>query len=300
VNELTGKGFYQKCDFINTSSQIDSRVAANAIKDAEISLNSSRIHILPFGRRSFNFGHWHLNTLSSIYLALKHVPDAIVVLPMLNKWQKESLVSLGLYDKNKIIEIPLLESCIVPNAMFFSTTFTWHGIPNVKPMISMFKDACFFSNPPEGVSEKWPTPPSKIYLSRKSDPSHKLVNEQLVEEEFASRGFVILEPQSISYHELAYLLAHVDILAGQSGAALIRAGICRPGTIFIQLCYEGFTDYIYHKVAALSGFSKSYLYVEPEQSIIVDREAGKASHFHKISGWSINVKNFKAFMKSIF
>ena len=92
-----------------------------------------------------------------------------------------------------------------------------------------------------------------------------MVNEQLVEEEFVSRGFVILEPQSVSYHELAYLLAHVDILAGQSGAALTRAGICRPGTVFIQLCYEGFTDYIYHKVAAVSGFSKSYLYVEPEQ-----------------------------------
>lgn len=300
VNKSEQAGFYEKCEFINIANQIDSNVAINIHADADTCLNSNNVHILPFCRRSFNFSHWHLNTLSSIYLARKHTPDAMIVLPKLVNWQRESLISLDLYDKDKIIEVPLLQSCIVPNAMFFSPMFTWKGIGNTKPMISMFKDAKFFRDCPAQIQKKWAKLPSKIYLSRRSDPAHKLINEHLVEEEFASRGFLILEPQSISYHELAYLVAHVDILAGQSGSALIRAGMCKPDATFIQLAYEGFPTYWLHKVAALTGCSQSYIYVEPRQSIITNPEITEANHFYKIGGWSVNIDNFKAFLRNIF
>jgi len=300
VNAFANGGFYEKCNLKDVNTSMDRYVSHNINKNTQDSLNPRNTHILPFGRRSFNFAHWHLNTLSSIYLAMHHVPEAIIVLPKLNNWQKESLISLGLYNEDKITEISVLDSCIVPNAMFFNTSFVWQRIPAVKPMISMFKDADFARNPPEGIFNKWPTLPSRIYLSRKTDPNHKLVNEQLVEKELASRGFIILEPQTISYHELAYLLAHVDILAGQTGSALIRAGMCKPGAILIQLAYEGITDYIFHKTAVFAGCSKSYVYLEPEQSIIIGPDAVKANHFHRISGWSVNIDNFKAFMQSIF
>lgn len=294
-------GLYKDCTVLDKCFQIGDRHSLlNSVQCSTVTFNPNKFHILPFGRRSFNFGHWHLNALSSVYLAQKHFPDALVVLPRLNKWQKESLISLGLYNKSNIIEISPLESAKVPNAMFLSTMFIRSGIRNVKPMISMFKKANFSSMPPDNLSDKWPQLPSRIYLSRKSDPGHKLINEHQVEQEFANRGFLILEPQSVSYHELAYLVSHVEILAGQSGSALIRAGICKPGTTFIQLSYEGFTDYIFHKVPALSGFSNSYLYVEGKESIVTVSEVGASKHFYDIDGWTINIDSFKTFLQNIF
>lgn len=185
---------------------------------------------------------------------------------------------------------------MVPNAILISTTFAWNGLNNVKSLVSLFsdRDLCAMQAKPQ-ISVQ----PKRIYLSRKSDIAHKLMNEDQVEDEFRKHNFMIIEPRSLPYDELAHLVANSDFLAGPSGSAMVRSIMCKPGATIIRLTYEGFPNYATHKLISLSGAQKSYEYLESKELTLRDKTHSDKSFSHVIS-WQINIDNLRYFLGEIF
>jgi capsular polysaccharide biosynthesis protein len=295
------KGVFSDCKFMRGNTLID-RLASNYLNDSPGKiLDSRKTYVLPFGRLCHNFGHWHLNALSSIYFAKKYFPESLIVVPPLNEWQKNCLDLFGLYDQEKFITIdPLLAGgCTVPNAIVVSTTFVWNGLNNCKPILSLFSHTDLHSRTTSRTKQQSTDYPKRIYLSRKSEKLHKLINEDLVEDEFKKNNFAIIEPQKLPYDELACMVANASHLAGPNGAALVRSGMCKPGAKIIQLCYEGCPDYWIHKHSSLSGASKSYVYLEGPESIVNDAKANPGNHHAHIEGWKISIDSLGCFLREI-
>jgi hypothetical protein len=295
------KGIFSDCKFLRTNTIMDS-LASTYLKDSPGKiLDSRQTYVLPFGRVCHNFGHWHINALSSIFLARKYFPESLIVVPPLNAWQKQSLDLLGLYDENLFITIApsLAGGCIVPNAILVSTTFVWSGLGNAKPLVSSFSDVDLCSRQALQAKSQISDQPKRIYLSRKSNKLHKLLNEDLVEEEFKKCNFEIIEPQKMPYDELACLVSNANFLAGPIGSALFRSIMCKPGATVIQLSYEGFQDYTLHKHISLSGAKKSYVYLESQESIVDEIKPGSGKSFTDIDGWNIDIDSLRCFLREI-
>ena len=300
ANNIDANGIYSDCNLLRSNTKMDA-IASNYLDSLpDQFLDPRRSYILPFGRLCHNFAHWHLNCLTSIYLGRKYFPEALFITPPLSGWQKDSLDLFGLYDEEAFISVhpALAGGCVVPNAIFFSTSFAWKGLNHANLLASIFSSLATSMSQLSRQDYAIEDSPKKIYLSRRSETNHKLFNESEVEDEFRHHGFTILEPQKVPYKQMAYMIANANYLAGPNGAALIRGAMCNHEASIIQLCFEGSPDYWLHKHYSFSGVHKSYVYLEGKDSVIRNNSYDP-SVFWDMEGWTINLDSLRCFLREV-
>ncbi len=96
--------------------------------------------------------------------------------------------------------------------------------------------------------------PKKIYLRRKSG-GRKVTNGSVIETVLAAQGFVIVEPEHLSFAQQLALFATVDIIIGASGAAFANIIFCKPLTKIIILIpeYKDTSFWYWQNIALASG-----------------------------------------------
>jgi len=77
---------------------------------------------------------------------------------------------------------------------------------------------------------------ARVYLARRSNGRHDLVNADEVEAALAARGFVTVHPEDLDFAEQIRLVQHADYLVGAEGAALYLAFFAHPGAKVADLC----------------------------------------------------------------
>lgn len=71
--------------------------------------------------------------------------------------------------------------------------------------------------------------PSKVYLRRKSGV-RKITNDTEIEQILSGNGYVIIEPERLTFLQQVKLFQAADEVIAPTGAALANAIFCRPGT----------------------------------------------------------------------
>lgn len=77
---------------------------------------------------------------------------------------------------------------------------------------------------------------SRRQVTRKSDGKYRaLLNEEELIDGFRSRGFEIVEPESLPFIEQVRLFRSASLIVGLGGAALFNVVFCKPGTTIISI-----------------------------------------------------------------
>jgi hypothetical protein len=264
----------------------------NADLEAVNSLDDHKIYACPYVYASSNFGHWHYNTVASLHLINKHLPDSMLLFPPLAEYQIDSLDLLGI-DMARVTILKEASPVAVPNFAFPSSASTWNGIPNPRLSLSMMHNMAKMCN---DMSNYTPFS-NRIYISRIADGRRSISNEDEVCKIFEKYGFSIISPTKYKYEHLMCIFKNADFIAGPTGSALTRVGFCRPGFKLLQLTFEGSHDYLWHCNACHAGAGKSYTYVE-EKSRVTYLDAN--INPNEIMGWSINALSLERFLIDIF
>jgi capsular polysaccharide biosynthesis protein len=111
----------------------------------------------------------------------------------------------------------------------------------------------------ENLPEK--TWPENIYLRRNSG-ARKVTNATELEEVLIAQGYVIVEPEKLTFLQQAQLFSHATMIVGSSGAALANIIFAPSGTkIFILIGKYQDTSYWYwQNIACASGKTVSYIF----------------------------------------
>jgi capsular polysaccharide biosynthesis protein len=125
--------------------------------------------------------------------------------------------------------------------------------------------------------------PKKIYLRRKSG-GRKVTNGAEIEAVLLLQGFVVIEPERLSFAQQVALFASVDIIVGASGAAFANIIFCKPLTKIIILIPEyADTSFWYWQNIALASGNNVVSYVLGQ----IDEQADFGIH----SDFSIKVSD---------
>lgn len=102
--------------------------------------------------------------------------------------------------------------------------------------------------------------PEKIYLRRNSG-ARKVTNAADLEELLVARGYVIVEPERLTFLQQAQLFSHAKIIVGSSGAALANIVFApSDATIYILIGKFPDTSYWYwQNIACASGKKINYV-----------------------------------------
>ncbi|MCC3584924.1 tetratricopeptide repeat protein [Microcoleus sp. PH2017_30_WIL_O_A] len=199
--------------------------------------------------------------------------------------QKETLKSLGI-PSHKVIDsltYPHIEAdkLVVPS---------YAGIVNspTKWIVNFLRDK-FLPLADNSKSEN----PERIYLTRRSARSRKIINEDEVFNLLQEYGFTTIDPANLSIAELAPLMANAKVVIGY-GAGNANLFLCSPGTKVIELFSPYFIGPNYRMICHHLGLD--YYYLLGSEGIV-------CSYLRKLiypgDGWVDNLVSLDA-LKQLF
>lgn len=220
-----------------------------------------------------NYAHWLTEVLPRIALfcAEEQFKDIPVVLNSgLHRNIMESLFMVGGQGR-EIITLPVGRALNVETLYLTSATgyvpferrnkkLTRHSHGLFSPLaLECVRDRINF------YSKKLPklSWPEKIYLRRNSG-IRKVTNEVEVEEFLVTRGYVIIEPEKLTFLQQVQLFSNAKVIIGSSGAALANIVFSSSeARIIIMISKYPETSYWYwQNIAAASGKAVHYLFGE--------------------------------------
>ena len=105
--------------------------------------------------------------------------------------------------------------------------------------------------------------PKKIFFRRTSG-GRKIVNEIELEEVLLENGFVIIQPEELTFLQQAALLNNSEDIAGPSGAALVNL-VLTPANVNCHILigkFEGTSYWYWQNIACSCGKTVSYIFGE--------------------------------------
>jgi tetratricopeptide (TPR) repeat protein len=99
----------------------------------------------------------------------------------------------------------------------------------------------------------------RLYISRQSASSRRLINELEVEAVLAQFGFQTVVLESLAVSEQAALLAEAEVVISLHGSGLTNIVFCQPGTKIIELFSPNFVYPCYWVISNLVGLEYYYL-----------------------------------------
>lgn len=186
-----------------------------------------------------NYAHWMTEVLPRIALfcaeELFHgVP--IVVNDNLHRNIMESLFLVA-GSEREIITLPINRALAVEKLYLTSVTgyvpfgqrtnkLAEHSHGLFSPRALELLRNLLIANPEEKVGEIWP---ENIFLRRNSG-ARKVTNAAEIEKLLVARGYVIVEPDKLTFRQQVQLFKNAKIVVSATGAALANAIFCKPGT----------------------------------------------------------------------
>jgi hypothetical protein len=176
-----------------------------------------------------NYFHWVTQALPAIdWCSKRNGPGAVVALPPLNAWQKESIMLLGhdelnivtIEDCSKLYEFEYLEYCnILSGQASFSLSRT------VSDTYSRLRQKICNS----------PLATRKIYVGRTDAEARRMRNEAELIEHLRKLDFEIVVPGNLSVAEQIQVFGEAALVVGPHGAGMTNIAFCKPGTIVYEL-----------------------------------------------------------------
>ncbi len=185
-----------------------------------------------------NYFHWMTQALPAIDFALRRDGQdrrTVLVLPVLNAWQEESLQRLG-YAETKRIVIEQRETKHAFARVEFSEYLTGQAAFWLS-MQARQTYARLRQSVPVSVPEG-----RRLYVARTDATSRPMRNEAALIEAMRQRGFEIVTPGTLSLGEQIRLFRNAGIVVGPHGAGMTNIVFCEPGTIIYELVPAQYTN----------------------------------------------------------
>lgn len=188
-----------------------------------------------------NYYHWLIDLLPRLAL-LKAVGGGwnsyarVLINGSGAHYERASLAAMGL-DANKIVYVDSNDRFQIDSATIPSRDDSSKAIAPWKVRILReLRDSL-----PNGARES----PRRFYISRRSAPVRRIINEEKLRPLLEENGFEILELESLPWLEQVQLFSKAEVILAPHGAALANAAFCRPGTLIAEInTRESFKSYL--------------------------------------------------------
>jgi hypothetical protein len=184
-----------------------------------------------------NFGHWHIETLSSIKLAQSVNRDCYLYVPRLKAWQAEVLRCSGL-DLSRLVEVEPGFSLKAKTVLYPSPCWLYHTALQYVPRNYLYSS--FLSIQRTALQESSWQGKQRVFIARPPASNRELVNlrelASLLSEKYS---FAIVSPESLAYIDQVKLFSSAECIIGCSGAAFALLPFCKPSCQVIEISYEG-------------------------------------------------------------
>ncbi|MES2309967.1 MAG: glycosyltransferase family 61 protein [Verrucomicrobiota bacterium] len=191
-----------------------------------------RAIILPL-HRCRNYYHWVLEVLPRVQLLMEEelwgrIP---VIVPPLQNFQMESLVALGLNPDLMIPFEPDRDHFEIEEAIYPSRVGAIRKVsPTSVEWLRKKLDPCVLNGN------------RKIYYSRSTSKTRRVLNEVEFIPELIRRGFEIFTGDKHSFLEQVALFAEAKVVVGAHGAGLANIAFCRPKTPVLELMARDYVN----------------------------------------------------------
>jgi hypothetical protein len=189
------------------------------------------------GEANYNYGHWHMDVLSSFGLLQELKIDKKVTLltSELKSYRRRSLELLGV-DFNRVREVPgntLVGQHVFCDRLIFPSPLSvnYGHVPFWQQHIfdRILKNVLLENGNGQGRFAK------RVYIDRTNDIKRRCLNEPELVQRLRELGFKIIVPGNLTYDEQVLTFANADTIVGCMGAGLVNVIFARPGASLIEL-----------------------------------------------------------------
>lgn len=186
---------------------------------------------VPIQEKSPIYGHWLHDALPRLALLPEFPPDTgILIPPILNPPQKESLKMMGLWDRCR----PTREQHLEIEHYFFSPPTSMIDCYN--PYSIRFLRETFLPKRDPDYSG-----PRKFFFQRTS--KHRpLANNDEVSEFFRRKGWAVVKDMDLNFAQTIKLFSEADALCSMLGSNMSNIMFCKPGCVVMQLVPDVWMD----------------------------------------------------------
>jgi capsular polysaccharide biosynthesis protein len=220
-----------------------------------------------------NYGHWLMNTLFSIHLAMADLEAGRLRLlcPPLTERQRNEILALGT-PRAAIVETGA-HYARAARLLYPSPLATYSN------MQLQSRGRAFLDALRRRLGSDAPDAPERVYLSREGFPSARaMTNEGALQDALSALGFCILRPHDLSLSEQIALLSRAKIVVGQFGAALWNLPFMPAGGTVVEIATENYVSNEYLYVAHHFGL-RFHRVMIPAPATGVDAYQGAAFAF---------------------
>ena len=220
-----------------------------------------------------NYGHWLMNTLLSVYLALGALSQRRlkVLTARLPAQLRQQLLQLGV-PAEAIIEIDS-RYAHCDHLLYPSPLSTSGNIAPHERVREFF--ACLRKRFPASQDLRRPR---LAYVTREGFTSQRrMINETQLFEALAPLGFERVATHGLDFADQIHCLSRAQIVVGQFGAALWNTAFMSPGARLVEIATTNYGGNEYLCAAHLTGRRFSRIMIEPE---FVDPKNAQICEFH--------------------
>lgn len=197
-----------------------------------------------------NHGHWLMNSLFSVYLALDEIQSGRLKLlcPPLSERQRDELVRLGA-PATSIVETPSryvrASQVVYPSPLTTSANM----FPGATcPQFLEYVAERFASDAQDRIAPRY------VYVSREGFASGRLMaNERQLADALADIGFAVVRPHELTFPEQIHAMSNAAIVIGQFGAALWNTGFAPRHAKIIEIATSNYVSNEYLFLSHLGG-----------------------------------------------
>ncbi len=210
-----------------------------------------------------NIGHWMVDGISRLFLALQHIDiadiDNFLVAKFTHDFQLESLLALGIKHE-QIIEIAPLQCVRCEHLVLTSKPRGYSSCTTPGWLIDGYRNHLL---PAVTPSER----KNRIYISRRDAGSRKFVDEEQIISNLEAIGFEAVEMSSYDFMGKINLFANAEVVVGLTGAGMTNLMFCSPGTKVVELFPDSFIMHLYASMSSYLKLDAHYLIFENQSAV---------------------------------
>ncbi len=208
-------------------------------------------------RGGHQYYHWLFDVLPRLALLSDQAYDQILC-DTRQPFQRESLSALNL-DRPLVQALP--SSYFQADVLVVPSLVGQTGHPT--------RQACKFLRQRFVASEQQQH--RRVYVSRASAGSRRLLNENELMPELVRLGFEVVELERLPFATQVQTFAEAEIVVAPHGAGLANLVFCRPGTRVVELLHRSFVNQVYWQLSDVASLSYQALVSPGEGPLAKER-----------------------------
>jgi capsular polysaccharide biosynthesis protein len=104
-------------------------------------------------------------------------------------------------------------------------------------------------------ADRRPRGRARLFITRPTAGRRRLLNESRIAARLEKRGFVALDPGTLSFDQQVAAFSDAALVVGAHGAALTNAAFMAPGGGVVELTHTARVVWTFHEVACASGLA---------------------------------------------